>query len=169
MIKENLRTYAPRAQVLLAESPVLVKDPERIRAKRVLVVEDGPTLTHGEMTYGAGVISAQTFGAAEIVDPRPYAVGSIKETYRQYPKIGPVLPAMGYSEKQIRDLEATANAADYDLVIFATPINLTRIVKISKPAVRVRYEYRDAASPTLGDVLKRKVQDLMSGSRHKPG
>lgn len=159
-IKENLRIYAPRCQVLLAESPVLVKDPQRIKGKRVLVVEDGPTLTHGEMEYGAGVISARTFGAAEIVDPRPYAVGSIRETYHQYPKIGTVLPAMGYSENQIRDLEATANAAVCDLVIFATPINLTRILKISKPTVRVRYEYKDAASPTLAEVLKEKVRDL---------
>ncbi len=162
-IKENLKTYAPRAQVLLAASPVLVKDPERIRGKRVLVVEDGPTLTHGEMTYGAGVIAARTYKAAEIVDPRPYAVDSIKQTYQLYPKIGPVLPAMGYSEKQIRDLENTANAAACDLVIFATPINLTRIVKISKPAIRVRYEYKDASSPTLEEVVTKKVRQLMRG------
>jgi predicted GTPase len=113
------------------------------------------------MTYGAGWISATKFGAAEIVDPRPYAVGSIQQTYLQYPKLGSVLPAMGYSEEQIMDLEATANAAACDLVIFATPINLTRIVKLSKPAVRVRYEYKDASSPTLEEVLKQKVSALL--------
>lgn len=164
-IKENLKEYAPHARVLLAESPVMVKDPERIRGKRVLVVEDGPTLTHGEMTYGAGLISAKTFGAAKIVDPRPCAVGSIGKTYQQYPKIGPVLPAMGYSKKQIADLEATANAVDCDLIIFATPINLTRIVRISRPTVRVRYEYRDATLPTLEAVLTEKVKGLMGSHR----
>jgi len=164
-IKQNIRQYAPGAQVLQAESPVMVKDPARIRGKRVLVVEDGPTLTHGEMTYGAGVIAAKTFGAAQIIDPRPYAVGSIKQTFEKYPKIGSVLPAMGYSEEQIMDLETTANAAECDIIIFATPINLTRIVKISKPTVRVRYEYKDASSPTLEDVLTRKVEDLMAGRR----
>jgi len=161
-IKENLKRYAPRAQVLLAESPVIVKDPKKITGKRVLVVEDGPTLTHGGMTHGAGLIAAKTFKAEAIVDPRPYAVGSIRQVYQQYPKIGPVLPAMGYSEKQIVDLEATANAAPCDVVIFATPINLTRIVRISKPTVRVRYEYRDASSPTLEEVLRRRIADLRS-------
>jgi predicted GTPase len=132
---------------------VIVNEPERLRGMRVLVVEDGPTLTHGGMTFGAGVIAAQTFGALEIVDPRPYAAGSISDTYSAYPHIGPVLPAMGYSAEQIRDLEETINASGCDLVLFATPIQLTRIVSINKPAIRVRYEYEDNGSPALQDVL----------------
>jgi predicted GTPase len=142
---------------VLAESPVLVSDPERIRGQRVLVVEDGPTLTHGDMPYGASVIAAQTFGAAEIVDPRPYAVGTLQETYRRYPQTGPVLPAMGYSRDQIHDLEQTINRVDCDLVLFATPIQLTRILSIHKPTVRVRYEYRDHDQPRLEEILMERL------------
>lgn len=159
-VRANIQKHAPRADIILAESPVLVNEPERIRGRRVLVVEDGPTLTHGEMSYGAGVIAAETLGAAELVDPRPYALGSIAETYRKYPHIGPLLPAMGYSKKQLNDLEGTINQADCDLVLFATPIHLTRLLRLDKPAVRVRYEYRDHDPPLLEDALLKRFQGL---------
>ncbi len=152
-VRRNIETHNKKARIILAESPVIVSEPERINGRRVLVVEDGPTLTHGGMSYGAGFIAAQTFGASKIVDPRPYAVRSIQETYRSYPHIGALLPAMGYSAHQIADLEETINAADCDLVLFATPIQLTRVVSINKPAIRVRYEYQDYGSPTLEEVL----------------
>ena len=152
-IRSNIQRYNPQAHIILASSPVIVNEPERVRGMRVLVVEDGPTLTHGGMTFGAGFIAAQTFKASAIVDPRPYAAGSITDTYRAYPHIGPVLPAMGYSAEQIRDLEETINTSNCDLVLFATPIQLTRILSINKPAIRVRYEYEDNGSPTLQKVL----------------
>ena len=161
LVRSNIRKNAPDAEILLAESPVLVNDPERIRGKRVLVVEDGPTLTHGEMTYGAGVIAAKTFGASELVDPRPYAVGTMAETYRKYTHIGPLLPAMGYSRQQLADLEETINQADCDLVLFATPIHLTRIVSINKPTIRVRYEYKDHEGASLQETLKHKLSGVM--------
>lgn len=153
LVRKNIEQYAPQATILLAESPVRVNQPERIVGKRVLVVEDGPTLTHGEMPYGAGVIAARTFGAAAIIDPRPYAVGTIRATYDQYPCIGNVLPAMGYSTTQIADLKHTIEAVDCDLVLFATPINLTRLLAIDKPAIRVRYDYHDHGEPGLRQVL----------------
>jgi predicted GTPase len=152
-VRRNIEAHNKKARIILAESPVIVSEPERINGRRVLVVEDGPTLTHGGMSYGAGSIAAQTFGASKIVDPRPYAVRSIQETYRSYPHIGALLPAMGYSAHQIADLEETINAADCDLVLFATPIQLTRVVSINKPAIRVRYEYQDYGSPMLEEVL----------------
>jgi predicted GTPase len=152
-LRKNIEQHAAKATIVLAESPVLVRDPERINGKRVLVVEDGPSLTHGEMPYGAGTIAAEKFDAAEIVDPRPYAVGTIKETFKKYSNTGPVLPAMGYSEEQIRDLEQTINNVDCDLVLFSTPIQLRRILSINKPAIRVRYEYKDHGDPMLEEVL----------------
>ncbi len=152
-VRRNLRALNPQAILIEAASPIFVDDPEAIRGRRVLVVEDGPTLTHGEMAYGAGFVAAQRFGAAEIVDPRPYAVGSIRETYAKYPTTGTVLPAMGYGEAQIRELEATINAADADLVIVATPIDLTRLIRVNKPVQRVRYELQEIGQPTLVDVL----------------
>jgi predicted GTPase len=161
-VKENLKRYAPAADILLAESPIFVDDSEKIRGKRVLVVEDGPTLTHGEMAYGAGVIAAKKFGAAELVDPRPYALGKIKSTYDQYPHIGILLPAVGYSEEQVSDLEKTINAVDCDVVLFATPINLKRILKIEKTALRVRYGYKDASTPTLKEVVQRRLKNILS-------
>ena len=157
-VRSNIERYNPQAHIILASSPVIVNEPERVSGMRVLVVEDGPTLTHGGMTFGAGFIAAQTFKALEIVDPRPYAAGSISDTYRAYPHIGPVLPAMGYSAEQIKDLEETINASDCDLVLFATPIQLTRIVSINKPAIRVRYEYEDKGSPALQDVLLNELK-----------
>ena len=152
-VQQNIQRHAPGAEIVLAESAVIVSRPELIRGKRVLVVEDGPTLTHGEMPFGAGIIAAKEYGADRIVDPRPYAVGTIKDTYRRYAHIGAVLPAMGYSRDQLLDLERTINHTECDLVLFATPIHLTRILTIHKPTLRVRYEYRDHGSPLLSDVL----------------
>jgi predicted GTPase len=155
-VRENLRKMNPNAIVIEGASPLFVDDPAAIQGKRVLVVEDGPTLTHGEMAYGAGYVAARRFGAKEIVDPRPFAVKSIAATYAKYPKTGPILPAMGYGEAQTRDLEATINAMDVDLVIIGTPIDLTRVIKINKPYQRVRYELQEIGQPTLEDILKRK-------------
>ncbi len=155
-VRQALREMNPKAIVIEGASPLFVDDPAAIQGKRVLVVEDGPTLTHGEMAYGAGYIAARRFGAKEIVDPRPFAVKSIAATYVKYPKTGPILPAMGYGEAQTRDLEATINAADVDMVIIGTPIDLTRVLKINKPYQRVRYELQEIGQPTLEDVLKNK-------------
>jgi len=155
-VRENLYTINPRAVFIEAASPLFVDNPAAIRGKRVLVIEDGPTLTHGEMAYGAGWVAARRFGAGEIVDPRPFAVGSIKATYLKYPNTGDVLPAMGYGELQIQDLEATINNADVDLVIVGTPIDLGRILKINKPSQRVRYELQEIGQPTLTDLLQEK-------------
>ncbi len=155
-VRENLHALNPDAPILEAASPIFVDDPAAIRGKRVLVVEDGPTLTHGGMAYGAGWVAAKRFGAAEIVDPRPYAVGSIRDTYAKYPTTGTVLPAMGYGETQIRELEETINSADADLVIIGTPIDLRRVMKIDKPSDRVRYELQVIGTPTLEDWLKER-------------
>lgn len=155
-VRNNLYQLNPTAVVIEGASPLFVDDPEAIRGKRVLVVEDGPTLTHGDMAFGAGFVAAQRFGAGEIIDPRPYAVGSIKETYQKYPGTGMVLPAMGYGDKMMRDLEDTINAAEVDLVISGTPIDLTRIVKINKPLQRVRYELQEIGEPTLKTILAKK-------------
>ncbi len=155
-VRANIRATNPNAIVIEAASPIFVDDPNAIRGKRVLVVEDGPTLTHGEMAYGAGVVAAQKFGAAEIIDPRPYAVGSIQDTYAKYPTTGNVLPAMGYGDKQIKELEATINAAPVDLVLIATPIDLRRIVNIKHPTDRVRYELQEIGQPTLAGILHQK-------------
>ena len=156
-VRQNISRYAPEAVVVMADSPVLVDDPWRITGKRVLVVEDGPTMTHGGMGFGAATIAARKYGAVEMVDPRPHAVGSIRQTYERYPHVGVQLPAMGYSEQQIRDLEQTIQAVDCDMVLFATPIDLVRLVSINKPAIRVRYEYKDHGHPTLEAVLLEKL------------
>ena len=153
-VRNNLSALNPAATIIEAASPLFVDHPEEIRGKRVLVIEDGPTLTHGEMTYGAGYVAAQRYGAAQIVDPRPFAVGSILETYRKYPKTGPILPAMGYGDEMVRDLEQTIARADVDLVLIGTPIDLTRVLKINKPSQRVRYELQEIGQPTLEDILK---------------
>lgn len=155
-VRENLHQLNPNAIVIEAASPLFVDDPSQIRGKKVLVIEDGPTLTHGEMAYGAGWIAARRFGAAEIVDPRPYAVGSIKATFEKYPKTGAVLPAMGYGDVQTRELEETINRTPVDLVIIGTPIDLSRVVKMNKPWQRVRYELQEIGQPTLVDILKSK-------------
>ena len=158
-VRENIRTANPNAVIVEATSPISVDeaDAEAIRGKRVLAVEDGPTLTHGEMSFGAGILAARKFGASEIIDPRPYAVGSIREAFQRYPKTGAVLPALGYSAKQIAELEATINAAPVDLVLIATPIDLRRIVKIKHPTVRVRYDLKEIGQPTLADILKERL------------
>ena len=155
-VRENLRQMNPTATVIEAASPLFVDDPDAIRGKRVLVIEDGPTLTHGEMAYGAGYVAAQRYGAAEIVDPRPFAVRSIAATYRKYPKTGPILPTMGYGAAQMEDLEATIRKADVDLVVIGTPIDLTRVIKLDKPSQRVRYELQEIGRPTLEDILMKK-------------
>jgi predicted GTPase len=153
-VRENVRATNPEAVIIEAASPIFVEDASAVRGKRVLVVEDGPTLTHGGMAYGAGIVAARRFGAAEIVDPRPYAVGSIVETFEKYPQTGPLLPAMGYGEQQIEELEETINATPCDVVIVATPIDLRRVLKhITHPMDRVRYELQVIGQPTLEEVL----------------
>ena len=158
IVRQNISSRNPGAEIVLAESEVTAEDPDAILGRRVLVVEDGPTLTHGEMQYGAGVIAARRNGAAELVDPRPYLAGSIQRTFEKYPGIGPVLPAMGYSRVQIEDLEATINRTDCDLVVLATPVDLTALVDIDKPTVRVRYEYKDHSRPTLEDLIRSRLE-----------
>lgn len=153
IVRRNIRDVNPKATVIEAASPISVEDESIIRGKRVLVVEDGPTLTHGEMTYGAGVVAARKFGAKAIIDPRPWVVNSIAETFRKYPNIGELLPAMGYGDKQVKDLEMTINKVDCDSVIIGTPIDLRRIIKINKPSVRVRYELAEITRPDLGQIL----------------
>ena len=157
-VRENLHLLNPTATVIEAASPLFIDDPLAIRGKRVLVVEDGPTLTHGEMAYGAGWVAARRFGAAEIVDPRPFAVGSILQTYRNYPSTGDILPAMGYGEEMVSELEQTINNADVDMVIIGTPIDLAGLLKINKPSQRVRYELQEIGQPTLTDMLQMKFQ-----------
>lgn len=153
-LRNTVREVNPGAIVVEAASPIFMDEPQQITGKRVLVIEDGPTLTHGEMPYGAGLIAARKWGALETVDPRPWAVGSIKDTFEKYPHIGPLLPAMGYSEKQIKELEETVNKVPCDLVIVATPIDLRRVLKIDKPAIRVRYELQEIGTPSLEDAMK---------------
>jgi len=152
-VRENVLKVNPTATVVDAASTITVEDPEVIRGKRVLVIEDGPTLTHGEMHLGAGVVAARRFGAAEIIDPKPFAVGKLAETYKQYPNVGNILPAMGYGEEQIRDLSATIDRADCDAVVIATPIDLARIIKINKPATRVSYNLQEIGKPDMDDAL----------------
>jgi predicted GTPase len=152
-VRASIHQLNPDAVVIDAASPISVDRPELIRGRRALVIEDGPTLTHGEMKYGAGVIAANRHGAREIVDPRPWLVGEILDTFRQYPSIGALLPAMGYSKEQIRDMERTINAAECDVVVIATPIDLRRLMKIRVPTVRVRYELEEIGRPKLEDVL----------------
>ncbi len=154
-VRFNIHQLNPKAMVVDAASPLKVSDPTAITGKSVLVVEDGPTLTHGEMQYGAGVMAARKFGAEELVDPRPFAVASIQATYEKYPDIGILLPAMGYGDQQIKDLETTINSTECDLVVIATPIDLGRIIRINKPSVRVQYELQEIGQPTLEVPLKR--------------
>ncbi len=154
-VRQNALAANPDAMIIEAASPIFIENGEQVRGKRVLVIEDGPTLTHGEMLYGAGVIAAKKYGAAELIDPRPFAVDTIKDTYAQYTHIGSLLPAMGYGDKQMKDLERTINNSDADLVIIATPIDLRRVVELNKPAVRVRYELQEIGEPTLEHLLEK--------------
>jgi len=153
-VQKSIHDFNPSAVVIDAASPLSLPNPEKIRGKRVLVVEDGPTLTHGGMAYGAGVVAARKYGASKIVDPRPWVQGSIAETFRKYPGIGTLLPAMGYGAEQTRDLEKTIDAVDCDAVVIGTPIDLSRVIKIKKPSVRVLYRLQEIGEPTLEDVLK---------------
>jgi len=153
---DNVRVVNPNATIIEAASPVMVDNPEIIRGKRVLVVEDGPTLTHGEMKYGAGTVAAEKLGAKEIVDPRPYTVKSITDTFKKYPNIGVLLPAMGYGKAQMKDLENTINRTKCDSVVIGTPIDLGRYIKINKPHTRVKYDLQEIGTITVETVLKEK-------------
>jgi predicted GTPase len=153
IVRKNIVSINPTATIIEAASPISVEDESVIRDKRVLVVEDGPTLTHGEMTYGAGHVAARKYGAKEIVDPRPWVVNSIAATFKKYPHIGSLLPAMGYGGKQIRDLEETINRVECDTVVIGTPIDLRRIINIKKPSTRIHYELDEIAKPDLTDIL----------------
>ncbi len=155
-VRASILDLNPKATVVEAASPIFVESPQLIRGKRVLAVEDGPTLTHGEMTYGAAIVAAQRFGAAEIIDPRPYTVGTITETFEKYPSIGKLLPAMGYGQTQRDDLEETINRVDADLVLVGTPIDLNRLIEVNKPMLRVQYELQEIGQPTLLDLLDSK-------------
>jgi predicted GTPase len=152
-VRESVRRFNPKAKIIEAASPIFVKDPSVIEGKRVLAIEDGPTLTHGEMAYGAATLAAEKYGATELVDPRPYAVNSIAETFKKYPHIGKLLPAMGYGEEQIRDLAKTIQRTDCDAVIIGTPIDLKRLIKFDVPTTRVLYELQEIGHPTLEEVL----------------
>lgn len=152
-VRENIRRANPEARIVEAASPIFVDKPEIISGKKVLVIEDGPTLTHGEMKYGAGAIAARKFGAAELIDPRPYAVGSIKDTFAKYTHLSDILPAMGYGRKQMKELEQTIKNAECDTVVIGTPIDLRRIIKFDKPATRVRYELQEIGKPDLEDII----------------
>ncbi len=154
-VRENVRNVNPQAVIIDGASPLTITGDVDLLGKKVLVVEDGPTLTHGNMTYGAGVVAALRMGAEELVDPRPWAVGRIAETFELYPEIGTLLPAMGYGTEQVADLEKTINAVDCDVVVIGTPIDLTRIVKIQKPTVRIQYELQEIGEPNLPQLLER--------------
>jgi predicted GTPase len=157
-VRESIELVAPRAVVVDGASPIRVDDPSIIKGKRVLVVEDGPTLTHGEMKIGAGVVAARKFGAAELVDPRPFTVGRLTETFEKYPAIGTLLPAMGYGEQQLKDLETTINNTDCDSVVIGTPIDLNRIIHIKRPSTRVWYDLQEIGSPNLEEVIDEFVK-----------
>ena len=157
-VRANIRRANPEAVIVDAASPIFIADSEIIRGKRVLVVEDGPTLTHGNMPYGAGAIGARKYGAAELIDPRPYAVGSILDTFAKYSHLSYILPAMGYSKTQLAELEATIANVDAEVVVIGTPIDLRRVIDIKQPSVRVRYELQEIGEPTLDTLLKNKLQ-----------
>lgn len=159
IVENNINFASPNSTIIKAESTITVDHPERIVGKRVLVVEDGPTLTHGEMKLGAGTVAAERLGAKEIIDPRPFAVGTLVETLNKYQHIGNVLPAMGYGEQQLKDLEETINKSDCDAVIIGTPIDLTRIISINKPCTRVHYDLDEISEPNLSDILKDFIQE----------
>jgi predicted GTPase len=157
IVRESIAKVNPNAIVVEAASPIFVENPEMIKGKRVLAIDEGPTVTHGDLPYDFGYFAAKRYGAKEIVDPRPFAVGDLKETFKKFPHLGNVLPSMGYGEKQIRDLEATIDGSDVDLVVIGTPIDMTRVMKINKPSVRVTYKLQEIGSPTLQDVIEKKL------------
>lgn len=157
-LRATIEKLNPNAQIVEARSPITLENEEMLRGKKVLVVEDGPTLTHGEMTYGAGVVAAKRAGAAALVDAKPWATGTIKDVYDKYPHIGTLLPAMGYSDQQRKDLSDTINASDADVVVIATPIDLRKVCDIRKPAVRTTYELEDVSSPSLQEILMARLE-----------
>jgi len=157
-VRWNIRDCNPRAIIVEAASPLEVDNPEVITGKKVLVVEDGPTLTHGEMTFGAGVVAAEKYGAEDLIDPRPYLQGTLVDTFEKYPDIGVLLPAMGYGDQQMKDLEATINKTECDSVVIGTPIDLRRVIKIDKPSTRVKYELQVIGSPDLADIIRKKIK-----------
>lgn len=157
-VRESIEKVAPNATVIDAASPIIVDDPSVIKGKKVLVIEDGPTLTHGEMKIGAGTVAARKFGAGEIIDPRPFTVGKLSETFKIYPNIGALLPAMGYGKQQLKDLEETINGTDCDSVVIGTPINLNRIINIKKPNTRVYYYLQEIGNPNLEEVIDEFVK-----------
>ena len=158
-VRKTIEANNPRAKIVLADSEVTAENPDQIKGKRVLVIEDGPTLTHGEMDYGAGVIAARRFGASKLVDPRPYLAGTLRQVFQTYPGIGALLPAMGYSPQQVRDLETTINNTECDLVLVATPVDLMQLLSVNKPTLRIRYEYKDNSEPNLEAILKERLGD----------
>ncbi|MCF3944262.1 cyclic 2,3-diphosphoglycerate synthase [Oceanobacillus alkalisoli] len=158
IVENNIKTASPNSEIIKAESTISVDKPELIKGKRVLVVEDGPTLTHGEMKIGAGTVAAERNGATEVIDPTPYLVGSLKETFATYPHLENVLPAMGYGEKQLKDLEETINNTDCDAVIIGTPIDLTRVININKPTTRVFYDLDEVEGPNLDNILENFIK-----------
>jgi len=158
IVEQNIKTVNPNSEIIKAKSDILVDKPEIIKGKKVLVVEDGPTLTHGEMQIGAGTVAAERLGAKEIVDPRSFAVGSLKTTFETYPHLENVLPAMGYGKEQLKDLEETINQVDCDVVIIGTPMDLTRIININKPTTRIQYELNEVTEPNLKDVLNQFIE-----------
>ena len=160
LVRQNIREANPTAIIVDAASPIAVEDPSAIRGKRVLVIEDGPTLTHGEMEYGAGMVAAVKFGAEDVIDPRPYTVGTITKTFEKYPEIGILLPAMGYGEQQMKDLEETIKKTDCDTVIIGTPIDLRRVINIDKPSVRVTYDLQEIGQPDLKVLLNEKIPNI---------
>jgi predicted GTPase len=158
-VRRNIEELNPKATIIEAASPIILQGDSDLRGKKVLVVEDGPTLTHGEMSFGAGVVAAKKFGASELVDPRPFVKGSIREVFEKYPQIGRLLPALGYSSDQLRELEEVINAIDADLVLGATPIDLGRVLRLNKPYLRVRYELQEIGRPNLEDVLNNFIKE----------
>ena len=160
-VKENVSRLNPRALIIEAASPIRVDDPKMIKGKRVLVVEDGPTVTHGGMSYGAGTIAAQDYGAAEIIDPRPHAVGSIAETFAKYKHIGKLLPAMGYSKEQVIELEETINSSGCEVVVAGTPVDLRRVIKVNVPIARVYYELEEIGRPTLEEIIEQRLGKMI--------
>ena len=159
IVLDNISLCNPNAEVIKGISKITVENPDDVKGKEVLVIEDGPTLTHGGMSYGAGMVAAREFGAAKIVDPRPFAVGSIKDAYTKYPQLGKLIPALGYYEDQLKDLEQTIKATPADLVLVGSPIDIRRVIKFDKPALRVKYELEEKGSPTLIDVVDKCLKE----------
>ena len=162
-VAKSCHEINPKAGIIYADSPMTADNPELIKGKRVLVVEDGPTLTHGEMGYGAGYLAAKQCGAAEIVDPRPYAVGSLKTTFDKWAHLGPILPAMGYSEKQCHELQETIANADVDTVVVGTPIDLAKVIDIKQPSTRIHYDLAEKSGPSLVDLLQPIIKAAKAG------